>query len=375
MEFSFSRTQFRDAFAKASAPTPTRTNIETLKYVHATATSNYITLVGTDMESTVQVKCLANSVPVAGSCLLPVDKIRRILSETEDEIMSLSLSNGKVLVYGSRDRFTLQAPEESDFPVFKPIDFSNGRKMQSALLAQALRRTMFAADDEGTRYALGGVLVDPGDDGGSLTFVGTDGRRLSRFLADPVGSNGTGVLGDSGTGFIIIPHRNIKHVLGILGDDTTVDIAADNNSIGFKCGDSTAVLRLLEGRFPRWKDVVPNTKEYNSVDIPAGQFRGSLRRSSITSNTETRGVSFAFDVGTLTLSAAVADVGATECTIPVTCLCDPVKLTLDVDYMAEAMADIAPESNVTMFFKDHEKAVVVSTGNDWLYVVMPMSSS
>jgi DNA polymerase III sliding clamp (beta) subunit (PCNA family) len=111
------------------------------------------------------------------------------------------------------------------------------------------------------------------------------------------------------------------------------------------------------------------------VDLPAGQLRGALRRAGITANTETRGVKFAFDTGTLTLSAAVADVGTTECNIPVTCLCDPTTVTLDVDFMAEAMADLAPDALVTLYFLNSESAVVLTTGPEWTYVVMPLMSS
>lgn len=369
MECSIVRSQFKDAFATASQASPVRSNIEVLSYVLAECENNSIKLTGTDTEIIVVVK-VSGEIITPGRVLLPVQRMKQILSESQDEVLAIKYDgNGKLIVSGARDRFKLQVPDHSDFPVVKSPDFSNGRTIDAALLATAIRRTAFATDEDGSRYALQGILLEHSK--GVIDFVGTDGKRLSNYHAI-----GSVVVGDDfqHKQNVLISHKYSRSILSVLAAGGTAEVATTDSLASFRCGDSSVSVRLLEGRFPRWRDVFPKTEDYNSVDVPAGIFRGALRRAAITSSTETRAVEFKFDVGSLTLSNSTADVGECECVIPVTYIGEPTTVRLGVDYLTESLADLDANAPISLFFGNSEQAVLLTTGEEWKYVVMPLAA-
>ena len=109
-----------------------------------------------------------------------------------------------------------------------------------------IRRTVFATDNESSRYALGGVLLELGAD--KIIAVGTDGRRLAK-MEGPAKSVGGHQTGDNTT---IVPTKAMHLIERALTDaDAEVQIAARANDILVKSPRVTIYSRLVEGRFPK----------------------------------------------------------------------------------------------------------------------------
>ena len=87
--------------------------------------------------------------------------------------------------------------------------------------------------------------------------------------------------------------------------------------------------RLVEGRFPKWKDVFPKRKEAIQIDISTGPMYSALRQASIVSRDESRGVDFTFDSGTVVLSGSTAEVGESRIELPVAYDSEPMTISLD----------------------------------------------
>ena len=64
----------------------------------------------------------------------------------------------------------------------------------------------------------------------------------------------------------------------------------------------TIYSRLVEGRFPRWRDVFPQRQDAQKIELPIGPVYAAVRQAAIVTNDESRGIDFKFADGT-------ADVG------------------------------------------------------------------
>jgi hypothetical protein len=155
------------------------------------------------------------------------------------------------------------------------------------VLRELIRRTIFATDAESSRYALGGVLFEMHSD--KIIAVGTDGRRLARMEGPAESCNGH----ETGETTTIIPTRSLQVIDRALSDlDAEVLIAVRSNDVLVKTPQATIYTRLVEGRFPKWRDVFPVRHKAIQVEMNVGPLYSAVRQAAIVADEETRGPGF-----------------------------------------------------------------------------------
>ncbi len=231
-----------------------------------------------------------------------------------------------------------------------------------------MRRTAFATDNESSRYALGGVLLELSGD--QVIAVGTDGRRLAKMVG-PAKSVGGHQTGDNTT---IVPTKAMHFIERALTDaDAEIQVAARANDILVRSPRVTVYSRLVEGRFPRWRDVFPQRSGGKQIDLIVGPFHAAVRQAAIVTSDESRGVDFTFADGKVLLSGRAADVGQSRVELPVAYDGEEVGITLDPRYLSDFLKVLDPEKTFTLELKDSESAAVCSTDDGYGYVIMPLA--
>src|SRR6185436_5818453 len=140
----------------------------------------------------------------------------------------------------------------------------NYHVIPAASFKEMIRRTVFSTDVESTRYALGGVLMEI--IGEKLTMAATDSRRLA------VISSSCSTLGtvEPRTTHPVVPAKALSLIeKSITDSDQDVYLAVYPNSVLVKCSSSTIYSRLVEGRFPRYGDVIPSSSKVE-MDLLVG---------------------------------------------------------------------------------------------------------
>ena len=163
-------------------------------------------LSATDLE--IGMRCSIPDVEVhaPGSAVLPVGRFGSILRETPDEQLELEADSQSAEVRGQRSQFKLPSQNPDEFPEVAVFQEEKYHEINARFLREVIRRTIFATDQESSRYALGGVLLELGED--KLIAVGTDGRRLAK-MEGPVMSVGGHKTGEQTT---IVPTRALQLV-------------------------------------------------------------------------------------------------------------------------------------------------------------------
>jgi DNA polymerase-3 subunit beta len=172
----------------------------------------------------------------------------------------------------------------------------------------------------------------------------------------------------------IIPTKALQLIeRAIAGNEENVQISARDNDLLLKSGKSTIYTRLVEGRFPKWRDVFPRREGTTQVELTVGPFHAAVRQAAIVTSDEHRGVDFIFGGGKLTLSGHGAEMGESHVELPIAYDGAEVAVMLDPRYLMDFLRVLDAESTVTVSIRDSESAVVCTTDDGYANVVMPLA--
>ena len=257
-------------------------------------------------------------------------------------------------------------PEE--FPKVTAFEEEKYHEMPARFFREIVRRTVFATDNESSRYALGGVLVELTADG--ITAVATDGRRLAR-QEGPATSVGGHKSGDRTT---IIPTRAMQLIERALADnDENIQLSTRDNDLLIRSGRTVIYSRLVEGRYPKWRNVFPRRENNIKVEMVVGPFYAAVRQAAIVTSEERRGVDFTFGGGKAVLAAHGAEYGESHVELPITYDGAEVVITLNPRYMSDFLRVLDAEQTVTIELRNAESAAVCFTQDGYGYVIMPLA--
>lgn len=368
MKFTCQREHLLAAFQTAATVVPTRSPKAILKNVRIDVTPQGAIVMATDMEVGIRIEVPEIEVEVPGSFVAPVSLFGSILRENTDEKLRIEAGSSGAVVHGERSEFRMPYQNPDEFPSVVLFTESAFHEVPAKLFRELIRRTVFATDQENSRYALGGVLLELENQ--KITGVATDGRRLAKMEgpAHAVGSHSTA------NTMTIVPSRAMNLMDKALSDaDAEIQIAARANDILVRSPRATIYSRLVEGRFPRWRDVLPVRSESVKVDLTVGPLYSALRQAAIFTDNESRGIDFTFGEGNLLLRAAVAEAGNSRVELPIPYSGAPVTLALDNRYVADFLRVLDPEKSIAVDFVDGESAALFTTDDGYGYVIMPMA--
>jgi len=370
MKILCDRDKFAAAFSVAATVAPSRSPKAILQSVKLDVGKDSAMLSATDMELGVRVHVPGLTVEQSGSVILPVDRVGGILRESNDEKLSIEADASGAVIKGERSEFKLPVQDPSEFPDVSEFNEEAYHEIPARAFRELIRRTAFATDVESARYALGGVLFEFAAD--QLVAVGTDGRRLAKMEC-PATAVGDHQSGDTTT---IVPTRSVQlmeRTLGAITDgEATVKLAARSNDVLLECDQAVLYSRLVEGRFPKWRDVFPNRTNAVKIPLVVGPIHSSLRQAAIVASNESRGIDFTFGNGALVLTGSTADVGNARVEMPISYDGDDIVLTLDHRFVADFLKVLDAERSFVCEVQDSESAALLTTDDGYGYVVMPL---
>ena len=354
MKISCDREQLLHAFQTVASVAPSRSPKPILQNVKLEVTESGVMISATDLEVGIRHQVTGVDVQSPGVVLLSVARFGPILRESSDETLHLESDSQGTTIRGERSQFRLQAEDPAEFPRVTGFEESNYAEVPARLLRELIRRTVFATDSESSRYALGGVKLEFSDN--ELTAVGTDGRRLAK-MTGPVSSTGKGVDGSQMT---IVPTRAMQLIeRAIDPNDAEIQIAVKGNEILVHSSRATISARLLEGRFPDWKKVFPESGGSISLDLAVGATHSAVRQAAIVTSEESRGIDFTFGDGMLVLSSRAADVGQARVELPIGYDGDELVVTLDPRFVMEFLKVLDADKTFKIEVRDSESAAVL----------------
>ena len=179
MKIVCDRTALADAVSLVSGVVAARSPSPVLQCLRLTAGDGQLRLSATDLEIGVAQTIDEVDVQQEGEVLVPADKLSQIVKASDDPTLTLEADGDRLRIRGLGSNWSLhgfpvsEAPEVEDFDESITADY----EVPAVILRKQIQRTLFAAANEQSRYAINGVLFERS--GQTLRCVATDGRRLA----------------------------------------------------------------------------------------------------------------------------------------------------------------------------------------------------
>jgi DNA polymerase-3 subunit beta len=328
-----------------------------------------IAVVATDLEVSLR-QSLAAKVTEAGSVALSARKLFEIVREsTSPEVTVRSLDGHGVGVSYGRSNFRLLGIDAADHPGM-PAPGAGGEpsaafELEAEELAEIIEKTLFAVSHDDTRSNLAGVHLDAGAKKGTIRLVATDGHRLA-----VVDRKAKGSAPKEG---VILPRKGLAEVLKVLPEVTgTITLSLVGNEAIVELPGCVLSMRLVEGTFPDYKQVVPKESS-KIVHVDRDAFLQTVRRVSLLSSEKARGIRLGLSPGRLEISANNPDLGEASEDLEVEYSGGDLEIGFNARYILDVLQVFPEGSQVEMGLGDQlSPGVIKGSDAGYSYVVMPM---
>ncbi|NLE38930.1 MAG: DNA polymerase III subunit beta [Pirellulaceae bacterium] len=368
MQIQCDRERFSRAFHTVASVVPVRSPKPVLRNVKLETTEEGIALLATDLEIGVRMDMPGFEVAAPGSALLPVDRVGAILRESPDERLTVQSDGQRVIIEGQQSKFQLPAEDPMAYPAVGGFECEAYHDVPARVLRELIKRTVFATDNESTRYALGGILMELGDD--EIIGVATDGRRLAQQVGP---AKAVGNVARDGE-MTIVPAKAMHLLERILAENEgDIQFAIHDNAILVRSDRTTFHARLIEGRFPNWRGVFPHRDDMTHINLTVGAFHAAVRQAAIVTSEERRGIDFTFKEGKLEMVGHGGELGESRVELPISHVEPEVGIRLDPRYVIDFLKVLESDQTIVVDLRDADTAAVWRTEDGYSYVVMPLS--
>ncbi len=366
MKITFEREKLLQALQTAAAVVPTRTPKPILENARLDCKDGESVLQATDLEVGLRYELEGVEKEVPGEALLPVRLVMQTLRESREDKLRLESTGTKILLLGSRSEFQLPTPDPLEYPEVPAFTAENYRQVPARLLREMIVRTGFAADPQSTRYALGGVFFEPGEK--TAYAVATDGRRMA-IQEGPVDRVGEISVGEG----VVFPLRGVQLLERVLGDGAEpIKLAIQEDSAQLRLGGMTVTLRLLEGRFPNWRNVFPKKENPILLELNVGELLSVTRQAAVMTDEDHRSIIFTFGSGNLVLSSRGSRLGESRVELPIAYDGEEIAVRLDPRFVIDYLRVLDAEKSVTWKVWGPTTAVLATTDDGYNHLIMPL---
>jgi DNA polymerase-3 subunit beta len=361
------REAFLSACQLASTAVPSKDVKAVLRNIKAHADEMRCNLFATDLELGLRLDVGGVEVIKPGKALLPAEKIIAILREAREDQLEIESTSDGLTIKGKKLRFELPYEDPEQFPDVPEFGEDMWHEIRAGDLREMIRRTVFSCATESARYTMTGVLWELESEEARL--IATDGRRLA-LAQGPAKSIGGHTTGTNGP---VVPSKT----LGVLDrnltdDDEIVKIKVGTNEIFFRTDCSVLYSRLIEGRYPDYRAILPKTAAIK-LTVSAGGLLSGVRQASIMSDDETKRLNFHLESGQITFEAQAALGGKSKIEMAVDYDGEEISTSFNPQFLIDMLKAMPPEAELQMELSSPGKPVLFRAGSSYIYLVMPMS--
>lgn len=379
MHCTLTATDFKLLVSAPAAVTSDRAPVATLQNLHIEATPEHIHATGTDLQTTVRQMAPYTATPeTTGACCANARKLAVIAKQLPpDATVALRASGERLRVRAGRSEWRLITIPAPDFPQPRDDDATPvTTELDAPALAEALQRVHYAASRDDVRYYLNGVLIDIAEDG-TTDLVATDGHRCAHC---PL-STRLSALAAHGARQLILPTHGVNHLLPVLAGAERAELTLSSRSLALSAGARWTHTRLVEGRYPDWRRVLPAPDDLaHCAILDRAPLEAALQRVLINSNSKYHGVRLTFRPDELHLETSDEHHASAEdaLTIAEDLQRPPAPVTIGVNgpYLLDALRALAAsdDDQVRLRYHDNERSILITPADERSAraVIMPM---
>lgn len=362
MKFSCSRLKLAEALSMVSSVIPSRSAKPVLQNVQIKGnTDSTITLAGTDLDIGISYTLEVENLQNPQIALLSAQYLTGIVQEDRSEVVNFEITEDAARMRTSKGVFDFSVAAEEEFPEIHGISDEGVIEIPGDALCDAINKTSFATAKGDSRYALNGICVNIMED--KAEFVSSDTHRLSLVSKKIKNPN-------KASGQSIVITKGMQELARLAAGEDIVRIQISGNELVAATSRATLISRLVDGQFPRYRDVIP-AETVLKLNVLREELMHSLRLVGKMSNEESHSIHFNASNDRLNISATTGSVGSGNQEIEAKVEGGEIDASYNYIYMIEALKSFN-SSEIEFNLKNNESPVRINEG-DYIHVIMPIT--
>ena len=374
MELKIATSELARALGRSQGIVEKKSTMPILSHVLLEAKKGQLVVSATDLDLAVSSENEKGcEILKEGSVAVSARHLYEIVRALPEQQVTLKKAHNNYLeVKSGPSEFRIVGLPAEDFPAlprFEKVPFAD---VEPAGLLDMIERTFFAVSTDETRYNLNGVYFEPSAE--ALRLVATDGHRLS-LVERKMGATFGLKKG------VILPKKGLQELKKLLSEAAESGEENPETKLGFV--ENSAIvrrpgvvlsMRLIEGLFPDYRQVIPKQGE-KVVKLGRDRFQETLRRVSLLSSDKAHAVKLELAKGMLKVLSQNPDLGEAKEEVPVEYAGDVLKIGFNARYLLDVLQVLKSKDVALELADDLSPGVVRGTDEvdaGFTSVVMPM---
>jgi len=299
------------------------------------------------------------------SAAILYDILRKISSNSK---LNFELkTENKLSLKSDNSDFNLLCLPTDNFPTFADEFEEPKISLNNKNFLKLLNKTKISISNDDTRHYLNGIFLHLTEAHGRnfLTGVATDSHRLSSSSVELENANNFSSL--------ILPRKTAFQLCSLLAESNEkLSMQTSENKIKFCLGSMKLISKVIDGKFPDYKKVVP-TDNTKCLVVPSKDFINSIERVASVSLDRKEGVKLTIKKDNIQLSVNSVNSGEGNEIIKANFNSDNLNISFNSKYLIDIVSEVE-DSNLKMNLKDSVSPVLIEDTSDKnsYYVIMPM---
>lgn len=363
MKFSINQSELQNALSVVLKGVSARSTLPVLSGILIEAAADKLTLQTTDLQLSIQYSAAA-LVEEEGKAVVPGKLFSEIVKNLPDAAVHVQATEEQALITCDASSFSIKALNPEDFPGFPHVDIQQQIEVPFTQFSSMVRRVARVVSKDESRAVLTGVLITV--EGTRLKMVATDSYRLAITETD---------LPEAATEEFqaVIAGTFLSEIASLPKTESPVSIALAENQIVVTCNDTVFINRRIEGSFPNYKQLLPDTYA-TRAKIDVDRLVAAVKRTSLLGSASSP-VRFNVSAasGTVQLSAASQDVGSAQEVVSCESEGEDVEIAFNYAYVLEGLAAISSNEVYLEVQTAMKPGIFKAAGDEnYLYLVMPV---
>ena len=369
MKFTVQKNDIVDVLANVQGLTGRKSNLAITGNILLSATKDGITIAATDLETGFEGSYPAD-VESEGKIAINARKFYEIIREfPSNKIMVNEIENRWIEIGHENIEYHIVGMNPDDFPEIPKLEGVDFFDVKPGPLKKMIEQTTIIGSSDDKRAHIIGVYMEKIETDNELLIrmVSTDGSRLTKV--DMPFDKDTKI---SLNGGIIIPKKGLNEIGKFLDSDNLVQLGCKANHFIAKKSSEIIIIRLLEGEFPEYKDIIRKL-DAKVITLDRQLFLMMLKRMSILASESYKGVIFNLSEDKMLISSTNPDIGESKEEMAIEFKGDPVEVAFNARYFIESL-NVMDDEKVYINIINEEKPCLIEgeTDKNYLSVIMPM---
>ncbi|WP_165062732.1 DNA polymerase III subunit beta [Adlercreutzia sp. ZJ154] len=363
MKFTINKTELQNALSVVLKGVSTRSTLPVLSGIMLDVSGDEVVLQSTDLEYSVKY-ILPALVDEPGKTVVPGKLFNDIVKNLADAAVCIQESDNTAHITCDTSSFSVRTLNYEDFPGFPHVETDSELEIPFIQFQDMVRRVSRVVSRDESRAILTGVLITLEEH--VLRMVATDSYRLAITeipMPDSAAEDFEAV----------ILGNFLNEIAALPRNEGNVSIALAENQIVAKCGPVTFINRRIEGNYPNYKQLLPNT--YTSrAQIDVKELAASVKRAALLSSS-TAPMRFDLNIASQTTQITVSapDVGTAQETIVCQIEGEDIQIAFNSSYVQDGLSAISGEKVYLEVQSDMKPGILrAEEPENYLYLIMPV---